>query len=82
MPDRELTKIELNELTQEHNVEKVVFKALEVFAQENTQPSLHDLCIVELGAKLDGTAEILIQQGRKINALTESVKLLLKERGR
>jgi len=73
MPDRDLTEVELKKLVSERGLRKVGFHALEVFKQEDSKPSLHDLCIIELSARIEGTAEILIQQGRQIKWLKEEM---------
>ncbi|MBA7595154.1 hypothetical protein ES703_02113 [subsurface metagenome] len=67
MPDRELTAEETKQLV----YEKVddIFEALKVFKEEKSKPSLHDLCLLELGAKLEAVIATLIKQGRKIKAL-------------
>jgi len=77
MPDRELTKEELQKLINEAAEGQIGFKALETFMNEKTKPTLHDLCINELYAIMEGQTRIIIQQGRKINALTQKVAKLL-----
>ncbi len=75
MPDRELTEEETRKFVQEH-VTGNIFDALELFKEEKTKPSLHDLCLLELEAKIEGMKRIVIQQGREINILKERLKVL------
>jgi len=72
MPDRNLTDEELFKFLNEKKLGKI-FKALKVFEEENTQPTLHDLCIIELDARTAAMTEVLIEQGRKIDALKEEL---------
>lgn len=73
MPDRELTEQETRKFVQEH-VSGDIFHALETFSKEKTKPSLHDLCLIELQATVEGIKHFLIQQGREIKALKERQK--------
>ena len=75
MPDRELTEEETRKLVQEHT-SGAIFHALETFQKENTKPTLHDLCILELAAVAAATRKILIQQGRTLKALKLRVESL------
>jgi len=77
-PDRELTKEEIQKFINEAAEGEIGFHALEVFMKEKTKPTLHDLCISELYARLEGQTRIIIQQGRKINDLKERLKELEK----
>ena len=76
MPDRELTKEELQKLINEVAEGKIGLHALEVFMEEKTKPTLHDLCISELYARLAVQTRIIIQCGRDIDALKERLKKL------
>jgi hypothetical protein len=76
MPDRELTKEELQKLINEAAEGKIGLHALEVFMEEKTKPTLHDLCISELYARLEVQTRIIIQWGRDIEALKERLKKL------
>lgn len=67
MPDRMLTVKELFDFV--HEEPDKPFSALVVHQNENQKPTLYDLCIYELLAKIDGLAQIVIQQGRKIKEL-------------
>lgn len=75
MPDRPLTKEETRKFIQESATGNL-FQALATFKEERTKPSLHDLCILELSAALEGQRRIVIQLGREINALKERVEML------
>ena len=79
MPDRELTEEETKKFVREH-VSGDVFHALEAFMKEKSKPTLHDLCILELTASVEGMKAILIQQGRNILALKERIKTLEERR--
>lgn len=76
MPDRELTKEELQKFVNEAAEGEVGFYALKTFMEENTKPTLHDLCVIELYARTEGQTRIIIQQGAEINVLKEQVKAL------
>ena len=67
MPDRELTDEETKQLVRERKGN--IFSGLKVFHDEKNKPSLHDLCILELEAKLEAILETVIKQGIKIKAL-------------
>jgi len=71
LPDRDLTETETRKFLEEREIGKI-FKALRVFAEEKTKPTLHDLCIIELSAKIDGMTRIIIELGREIKRLKES----------
>lgn len=73
MPDRKLTSDELLKFIQEHKTGEL-FRALEVFMEENTEPSLHDLCISELKATTDALKKILISQGKEIRLLRKKLE--------
>jgi len=73
LPDRELTEKETKKFVEESSSGDI-FNALEVFQEENTKPTLHDLCIIELNASLVTIREVLIQQGREINLLKKTLK--------
>lgn len=79
MPDRELTEEETRKLVEEH-ISGDIFHALEAFGKEKSKPTLHDLCILELVAAVDGMKHFLIQQGREINNLKEHMKTLAGKR--
>lgn len=68
MPDRELTEEETRKFIEEHDSGELL-KALEIIKKEKIKPTLHDLCIIELSASLDGMRQIIIQQGREIERL-------------
>ncbi len=74
MPDRELTKRELHRLLTEHASGKL-YGALEVFGKENVKPSLHDLVLIGLNAKVDGLAQIIIEQGATIKVILRHLEL-------
>jgi hypothetical protein len=74
MPDRELTKEELQKLINEAAEGEIGLHALEVFRKEKTKPTLHDLCIIELYARLEGQTRIIIQLGRDLELLKEKLK--------
>ena len=76
MPDRELTKEELQKFVNEAAEGEIGFKALEAFMKEKTKPTLHDLCINELYAVAEGQRRIIIQQGRDIATLKQEIKQL------
>lgn len=76
MPDRELTKEELQKFVNEAAEGEIGFNALKAFMEEKTKPTLHDLCITELYATAEGMRRIIIQQGRDIEALKERLKAL------
>ena len=81
MPDRELTKEETQKFLHEH-VSGKVFRGLKLLREENTKPSLHDLCILELEASVDGMKHFIIQQGRELKILKDRIKLLeVKKKG-
>jgi|GEM_PF-5589432 len=73
MPDRELTEAEIQQFVTEHKT-GVIFSALDAFGKEEGKPSLHDLCILELQARLDAQVQVLIEQGRELKALKEMEK--------
>jgi len=75
-PDRSLTVVELARFITEGEEGKVKFNALETHMEENTQPSLHDLCINELIAIVHGQRKILIHQGKRINLLEKRLSEL------
>lgn len=68
MPDRRLTQAEMRKFIEEHKTGDI-FNALRVFNEEKSPPSLHDLCLIELSAMVDGQTKIIIEQGRQIRAL-------------
>jgi len=76
MPDRELTEEETRKLVGERIKGKVSFRALKTFLEERTKPTLHDLCIHELHAIVEAEKNVIIQQGRDIEALKERLKAL------
>jgi hypothetical protein len=76
MPDRELTKEELAKFVREATEKKLCFNALDTFMKETTKPTLHDLCITELNAKIEGQTEIIIEQGVAIETLKLRLKAL------
>lgn len=79
MPDRRLTLEEMRQFLRESSDRKLGFKALEAFGRENREPTLHDLCISELNAKAEALKDLLIEQGRQINALKRFLKVEEKE---
>jgi hypothetical protein len=74
MPDRELTREETLKFIKEGTEGKLGFHALETHMNEKTKPTLHDLCIDELYALIEGQISIIIEQGAKINILMEKVE--------
>ena len=76
MPDRELTEEETRKFVEERKKGRLCFGALEAFLEERTKPTLHDLCIHELHAIVEAEKNIIIQQGRDIEALKEQLKAL------
>ena len=80
MPDRELTKEEIQKFVNESAEGEIGFHALRTFMGEKTKPTLHDLCISELYAVAEGMRRIIIQQGRDIEALKERLKALEEEK--
>ena len=76
MPNRELTKEEVQKFVNEAAEGEIGFHALRTFMEEKTKPTLHDLCITELYSVAEGMRRIIIQQGRDIVALKERLKAL------
>jgi hypothetical protein len=76
MPDRELTREETLKFIKEGTEGKLGFNALLAFSRENTRPTLHDLCIIELTAIAEGQKQIIIEQGRAIEALKAEYKAI------
>ena len=76
-PDRELTKEELQKLINEAAEGEIGLHALEVFMKEKTKPTLHDLCIGELYARLEGQTRIIIQLGRDLELFREELKRII-----
>lgn len=72
MPDRKLRPDELFKFVREHKTGKLLM-ALAQLDEEGTEPSLHDLCLLELRGRTEVHADIAIQQGRQINALKEDL---------
>ena len=81
MPDRELTEEETRKFVQEH-LSGDIFHALEAFQKEKTKPTLHDLCILELQAAIDGMKHFIIKQGREMKSLKKRLKALEAEKRR
>lgn len=79
MPDRELTREELQKFINEAAEGEIGFKALDTFRKEKTKPTLHDLCIEELYAVAEAQRRIIINQGMQINALKQFLKVEEKE---
>jgi len=78
MPDRELTEEETKKFVHEH-VSGDIFHALEVFGKEKTKPTLHDLCLIEMEAAVEGMKHVVIQYGREVKALREELGKSLKD---
>lgn len=76
MPDRELTEEETRKFVLEH-ISGDVFHALEAFQKEKTKPTLHDLCILELQAAVEGMKHFVIEQGRELNTLKERLNQVI-----
>jgi rRNA-processing protein FCF1 len=74
MPDRELTEEEATQFVREH-ISGDIFHALEAFKKEKTKPTLHDICIIELQALMEGQTQIIIQLGHELNILKERLKI-------
>lgn len=74
MPDRKLTKVELKKFLSECESGKLKFYGLQAFLEEDTEPSLHDICIHELHASIDALKTVIIQQGRDIEVLKKEAK--------
>lgn len=74
MPDRKLTDIELDKCAKEHRTGEL-FSALDTFHNEERKPSLHDLVLIELDAKIDAQKEIIINQGGTIIAILKHLGL-------
>jgi len=78
MPDRELTEEETKKFVHEH-VSGDIFHALEVFGKEKTKPTLHDLCLIELEAAVEGMKHVMIEYGHEVKALREELGKSLKD---
>jgi len=76
LPDRKLTQDELAKFLQEAKQGKLSYVALLALLGENTEPSLHDLCLHELHGIAKALKQTVIQQGREINTLKERAKAL------
>lgn len=74
MPDRKLTDIELDKCAKEHQTGKL-FSALDAFHNEERKPSLYDLVLIELDAKIDAQKKIIINQGVIIKAILKHLEL-------
>lgn len=75
MPDRKLTEKELIKFIEEHKT-GVPFKALKTHANEGGEPSIYDLCIIELCGILEALTEQLINLGLEVKELNERLTLL------
>ena len=75
MPDRELSQKETRKLKEERRG-KLSILALQVLLEENTKPTLHDLCILELYGMVECYKAHIVRQGEEINALKERLKTL------
>jgi len=75
MPDRRLNEEEMEKFLEEKKTRKLRI-ALDALLEESTEPSLHDLCLLELDAIAQVHRELIIQQERDINELKEKIKAL------
>jgi len=76
MPDRELTPEELRIFVDELPFGKVSFSALKIHLDSTGKPSLYDICIDELAAKISGLTQIIINQGIELNKIKDKLKSL------
>jgi len=76
MPDRKLTPQEMQRFLYEKTLGKLNFSALAATLEEKTEPSLHDLCINELVAITRVQTQQLINNGKDIARLTQTVETL------
>jgi len=81
LPDRKLNPDEMQKFLQEAKQGKLSYVALDALLKENTEPSLHDLCLHELHGIAEALKQTAIQQGREINALKEKIKALEEKEG-
>jgi len=78
MPDRMLSDIELEAF----NIcmkKEITFNAIEIMLDENVEPSLHDLVILQLIGLIESQKELLILHGKELEVLKLKLNEMYRE---